>query len=196
MKTHCILSSIFLSDHLVIRFLLDSATRGPARREVELRHRQTTSTNSHPRPAWKPAYSSFFSLPINFPFLSPLGSNPQEDSSHARVAYGRFHLPPQHSLLPRRRLPVSTLVKPHLSLQPSSMDPPESADPANPFSPGADSTEEEGPHEILVHGLKAKFFLNQPVTDLLPDRYLEKAENSRESSISSSLSLSTCEWTK
>ncbi|OKO99231.1 hypothetical protein PENSUB_8618 [Penicillium subrubescens] len=58
------------------------------------------------------------------------------------------------------------------------MDPPESADPANPFSPGADSTEEEGPHEILVHGLKAKFFLNQPVTDLLPDRYLEKAENS------------------
>lgn len=75
----------------------------------------------------------------------------------------------------------------------SSMDLPDSTDPGNPFSLGTDSADEEGPHEILVHGLKAKFFLNRPVTDLLPDRFLERAENFCESPVSSF--VSTSEWT-
>lgn len=66
------------------------------------------------------------------------------------------------------------------------MDYPDSTDAADPFSLCTDSADEEGPYEILVHGLKAKFFLNRPVTDLLPDSYLEKAEDSRELAMASS----------
>jgi hypothetical protein len=51
METHYILSSIFLSDYLIFVFLLVSATRGVC----ETRSRTEASTNSHPRPAWKPA---------------------------------------------------------------------------------------------------------------------------------------------
>jgi hypothetical protein len=65
------------------------------------------------------------------------------------------------------------------------MELPESADSANPFSLGTDSADEEGPHEILVHGLRAKFFLDRPIEDLLPARVLQRAESSRESLLSS-----------
>ncbi|KAF3387422.1 hypothetical protein F1880_000119 [Penicillium rolfsii] len=58
------------------------------------------------------------------------------------------------------------------------MDLPDSTDAASPFSLDTISADEEGPHEIIVHGLRAKFFLNRPATDLLPYRFLEKAEDS------------------
>jgi hypothetical protein len=74
------------------------------------------------------------------------------------------------------------------------MDLPDSPDAVNPFSLGTDSADEEGPHEISVHGLKAKFFLNRPVTDLLPAYFLQRAEKSCESPVSSS-SASTSQCT-
>lgn len=35
------------------------------------------------------------------------------------------------------------------------------------------------PIEIDVHGLKAKFFLNRPLQDIIPEKYLAKAEKTR-----------------
>jgi hypothetical protein len=35
------------------------------------------------------------------------------------------------------------------------------------------------PHEVDVHGLTARFFLNRPIEDLIPVRFLMQAERHR-----------------
>jgi hypothetical protein len=88
---------------------------------------------------------------------------------------------------------MSTLVNSAQTRHPSGMEPLPRAESTNPFSLGTSSVDKEEAREIPVHNLKAKFFFDRPAEDLIPARYLQMAQDTRELLISPS-STSTNEY--